>query len=184
MIEVHERFDVPADPDTVWPLVSTPEEVVKLIPGAVLHEQHEDGSYSGAMAVQFGPARVSFNAQVMFERDDDAMIGRVTGRGKDSSGGTRARMAFTFNVSKKEGGGSSVAGDGEVDIKGPLAGMIEAGATVVIKRMLAEFSKRLAERCSDGGTSATVEGHGAAAISDDGWWRRVVNGLKARLRSG
>jgi carbon monoxide dehydrogenase subunit G len=146
MISVHESFEVPSDPDVVWRIVSNPDEIASCIPGAVLEERHEDGSFSGSIVVQFGPAKVKFNARVTFDADHAAKVGRVTGRGKDTAGGTRAEMAFSFSV-RENGAGTTVAGDGEMNIKGRLASMIEAGASVVVKRMLAEFSHNLAARC-------------------------------------
>ena len=173
MISVHERFHVPSDPDTVWRIVSNPEEVVPCIPGAALEERHEDGSFSGCIVVQFGPAKVKFNARVTFEADHVAKVGRVTGRGKDMAGGTRAEMAFTFSVGD-DPAGTTVAGDGEMDIKGRLASMIEAGASVVVKRMLAEFSHNLTARCAPPAISVAPK---------KSVWQRMLQALRQLLGS-
>ena len=173
MIEVHERVVVEADPDQVWRIVSNPDEVVTLIPGAALEERHDDGSYSGSMTVQFGPAKVKFHARVNFEVDDAARIGRISGRGKDSAGGTKAKMAFTFALGE-EGGMTVVTGDGEVEMSGRLAGMIEAGAAIVIQRMLADFTARLAQRCAP----PPAAGAAPSAPPSSGWWGRVLARFK------
>lgn len=179
MIEVHERFRVPAGPDVVWRIVSDPDAVVSCIAGATLQERHEDGSYSGSMGVSFGPMKVSFNARVTFDCDHEARVGRIAGRGKDSAGGTRSKMAFTFTVAE-DNGGSLVAGDGEVEIQGPLAGMIEAGASVVIKRMLVDFSARLTARATAAAAPGVpASGSGPAVAEPQTWWRKLV----AKLRS-
>lgn len=174
MIEVNEQFHVPADPDAVWAVVREPHQVAACIPGAVLEDEHEDGTYSGSILVQFGPARVTFRATVNFVIDEVGRIGRVEGRGKDTAGGTRANMAFSFAVAPDEGG-TQVAGQGEVEVKGKLAGMIEAGASIVVKRMLGEFSDRLMARCA---------GPEAAAKSDagprPGLTRRLAHGIGLR----
>ena len=167
MISVHERFQVPSDLDKVWSIVSNPDEIVPCIPGAVLEERHADGSYSGSINVQFGPAKVKFKARVTYEPDHAAKVGRVTGRGKDTAGGTRAEMTFSFSVRECDGG-ASVSGDGEMDIKGPLASMIEAGATVVVKRMLGEFSNNLAVRCG---------GPERKPVLKRSWWRKLLDAL-------
>jgi len=167
MISVRESFQVPSDPDTVWRIVSNPDEIVSCIPGAVLEEVHADGSYSGSIDVQFGPAKVKFNARVTYEADHAAMVGRVSGRGKDTAGGTRADMAFSFSVRGCDGG-TSVSGEGEMDIKGRLASMIEAGATVVVNRMLAEFSSNLAARC---GAPKKM------TAPKRSWWQRLLLAL-------
>ena len=150
MIEISERFDVPcASPRLVCGLLSDPQAVVGCIPGAELGEKHEDGSFDGSLAVKFGPARVTFRAHVELELDDAAMVGRVTSRGKDNQGGTRFRATMTFKVLQQpEQAGTTVVIDGENEISGKLAGLVESGAKFVIKRMSADFATNLAARCS------------------------------------
>ena len=150
MIEIHERFDVPSDPRTVWAIVSDPEAVVGCVPGASLGERQSDGSLDAGVAVKFGPVRVTFRARVTLELDDAAMVGHVTTRGRDSQGGTRVTSTVAFRVSEAAGSGSTVSMDGEVEIGGRLAGVIEAGAPVVVKNMSREFADSLAKRCAEG----------------------------------
>ena len=147
MIAVHERFDVPSDPRTVWKVLSKPHEVVGCVPGASLGEQHEDGSYDGSLTVKFGPTRVTFRARVSLELDDATMTGRMTAQGKDSQGGTRMKTGVSFNVTP-HGPGSSVVSDGQVEISGRLAGIIEGGASMVVNRLSSEFASNLAKRCA------------------------------------
>ena len=150
MIEINERFEVPnASPRVVWALLSDPNDVVNCVPGATLGEKHEDGTFDGALTVKFGPARVTFRARIELELDDAAMTGSVTARGKDSQGGTRFRATMAFNVKESEGEpGTSVLINGENEISGKLAGIVEAGAKIVIKRMSAEFAENLQARVS------------------------------------
>jgi carbon monoxide dehydrogenase subunit G len=149
MIEINERFDVPgAAPADVWKLLSDPRAVVECVPGAALGDEHEDGSFDGTLAVRFGPAKVTFRARIALELDADAMTGRVSARGKDSQGGASFRAAMTFTVTPHaEQRGSTVVIDGENEISGKLAGIVEAGAKIVIRRMAAEFAENLAARC-------------------------------------
>ena len=102
MIEINERFDVPAAPPRfVWDLLSDPHDVVECVPGAALGEKHEDGSFDGSLTVKFGPAKVTFRARIELDLDDAAMTGRVTSRGKDNQGGTRFVAAMSFKVVEK-----------------------------------------------------------------------------------
>ena len=150
MIEINEQFDVPSTPECVWDLLSDPEAVVGCVPGAMLGEKHEDGSFDGGVTVKFGPARVTFRARISLELDHDARSGRVTSRGKDTQGGTRftTTMAFRVVESAAEPEGSTVIIEGQTEITGKLAGLVESGAKIVIKRMSAEFAQNLAGRCS------------------------------------
>jgi carbon monoxide dehydrogenase subunit G len=149
MIEISERIEVPAPPRPVWDLLSHPTAVVECVPGATLGEAHDDGSFDGSLLVKFGPAKVTFRARIHLELDEASMKGRVTARGKDNQGGTRFTAATAFAVSEKaEGSGSTILINGETEIAGKLAGIVESGAKIVIKRMTSEFAERLAARCA------------------------------------
>jgi carbon monoxide dehydrogenase subunit G len=150
MIEIRERFDVPAGPERVWEVLSDPYAVVGCVPGAKIEQQHEDGALDTSVAVKFGPTRVTFRVRALFELDEAARQGRITAQGKDSIGGTRMRSTARVGVTPGPiAGGSSVAIDGTVEVAGRLASLIEGGASVVVKRMSGDFAERLAARCSE-----------------------------------
>jgi carbon monoxide dehydrogenase subunit G len=152
MIAVHESFAVPSDPRTVWEVVSDPGAVVGCVPGAALGEQHDDGSLDASVTVGFGPVKVRFQGRATLELDHAAMVGHVTARGRDNQGGTRVTSTMTFAVTGTPDSGSTVAIDGDVEITGKLAGMIEAGAPIVVNRIAREFASNLARRCADAST--------------------------------
>jgi len=135
-------------------------EVVACVPGAALGAQHEDGSWDATATVNFGPVKVAFQARVMLDLDDAAMVGRVTARGKDNQRGTRVASSMTFEVKEtpplpslppRGGRESTVTMDSQVEITGRLAGVIEGGASVVVGRMAREFAENLARRCAGTG---------------------------------
>ncbi|MFN0305972.1 MAG: SRPBCC domain-containing protein [Burkholderiales bacterium] len=147
MIEVRERVEVPSAPETVWELLTDPHAVVNCVPGATLGDQHEDGSFDGSLTVKFGPAKVTFHTRVALELDAAAKVGHVTARGKDNQGGTRVRATMTFKVIERiEARGTTILIDAQVEISGRLALVVEAGASMVVKRMTREFSEQLAAR--------------------------------------
>ena len=149
MIEIRERFDVPAGPDAVWAVLSDPHAVVGCVPGAKIDKVEDDGSLDASVVVKFGPTRVTFRVRANLELDEAAHQGTITAQGKDTIGGTRMRSTARFGVTPGPGGsGSSVAIDGSVEVSGRLASLIEGGASLVVKRMSAEFAERLAARCS------------------------------------
>ena len=149
MIEIRERFDVPAGPARVWEILSDPRAVVECVPGASIVGVNDDGSLDASVAVKFGPTRVGFRVKAMLEFDDAAHTGSVSAQGKDGIGGTRMRSTAKFGVTPGPSGqGSSVAIDGNVEVSGRLASLIEGGASLVVKRMSGEFAERLAARCT------------------------------------
>lgn len=149
MIELRERFDVPASPDRVWEIISDPYAVVDCVPGGSIVGQNADGSLDASILVKFGPTRVTFRVGVTLTLDQPARQGHLTAQGRDNVGGTRMRSTATFGVTPgPTTNGSSVAIDGSVDVSGRLAPLIEGGASVVVKRMAGEFAERLAARCA------------------------------------
>ena len=149
MIEVSERIEVPSAPRVVWGVLSDPRAVVECVSGASLGDRQEDGSYDATLVVKFGPTKVTFHARFAMELDAATMAGRVTAKGKDSIGGTRVQARTTFSVvEQSDPPGSAVPIASEVEISGRLATLIETGAKLVVKRMVGEFTERLAARCA------------------------------------
>jgi carbon monoxide dehydrogenase subunit G len=100
------------------------------------------------VTVRFGPVRVLFHARVTLELDDAAMVGHVAADARDDQGGARVTSAMTFVVKDETESGSALTIDGQVEISGKLAGVIEGGALFVVSRMSREFADCLAARCA------------------------------------
>jgi uncharacterized protein len=147
VIEVDEKFEVPAPPERVWELLADPQAVVGCVPGAAITAENDDGSLETTLTVKFGPVGVTFQAHANLELDPAAMRGSLSARGRDKQGGARFQASATFGVAVAEAG-STVTTHGEVDISGRLASMIEGGAGVVAKRMSAQFAECLRARCA------------------------------------
>ena len=154
MIEVNERIEVPSTPQAVWAILSDPTAVVDCVEGAVLGDKQEDGSFNAKMTVKFGPAKVSFAANVLVEYDQANQSGSVTARGRDGISGTKFKTAMQFKVEGQDAPPnvtrSAIPIKAECELSGRLAHLIESGANLVIKRMTASFAEKLAEKC--GGT--------------------------------
>ena len=149
MIELSERIVVSAAPRAVWGVLSDPRTVVECVSGATLGERQEDGSYDATLIVKFGPTKVKFEARFTLELDPATMSGVVVSRGKDSIGGTRVQARMNFSVVEQaDPPGSVIPITSEVEISGRLASLIETGAKLVVKRMVGDFTGRLAQRCA------------------------------------
>jgi len=147
VIEVDERFEVPAPPEVVWPVLADPYAVVSCVPGAEIVSQNEDGSLETTLGVKFGPLHVAFQARAEVFFDESTMQGQITARGKDKQGGARFQALATFGV-EATSDGSLVTTRGEVDISGRMASLIEGGANAVVRRMSNEFANCLRARFS------------------------------------
>jgi len=148
MIEVDEQFAVAAPAAVVWRLLSDPHAVVGCVPGAAITATLDDGSLETTLSVKFGPVGVAFAARATLELDATAMRGRLSARGRDKQGVARFEATATFSVAEEPAGtGSVVSTHGQVDLSGRMASLIEGGASVVVKRMSAEFANCLSARC-------------------------------------
>jgi len=147
MIEVDERFEVPATAAAVWAILADPYTVVECVPGAAIVAQDEDGSLATTLAVKFGPMSVAFQARASLELDGLARTGRISANGRDKLGGARFSATASFRAVDQPSG-ALVEIHGQVEISGRLASVIEGGAGIVVKHMSAEFARCLRARCA------------------------------------
>ena len=149
MIDVDEQFEVPAPAAVVWQVLADPYAVVGCVPGAAMIGEHTDGSFDTTLTVRFGPMAVAFQARAVVELDQHARTGRLSAQGRDRQGGARFEAEATFSVGDRPSSSSAVVSmHAQIDISGRLASTIEGGASVVVKRMSAEFANCLRARCS------------------------------------
>ena len=177
MIDIKEEFEVAVSPELVWNVISNPYEVVGCVPGASITGQKEDGTYEGSIDIKFGPTSITFQMLVTLDLNSETREGKLTSQAKDKRGGTRTKATATFNVTPAQGGAASkISMQSSVDISGPLAGMVETGATFVVKRMVDVFAQRLAEKCGPPKQQAPQQVSG----SKTGWWQRVLSWFRAK----
>lgn len=186
MLSIKEEIAVPSPPGRVWEVISSPQDVVSCIGGAELGPSHDDGSFDGTLVVRFGGIRVKFGARVALELDEPGRAGRLTARGKDGQGATRFSAEATFRVAATGPGSSQVSVDGEIQLNGKLAKLIESGAGAVISRMTKEFSDQLVQKCAEPAepsTAASPEPQPAAPVPTPAAAPPRPTGLLARLRA-
>ncbi|HEY1530087.1 MAG TPA: SRPBCC domain-containing protein [Galbitalea sp.] len=146
MMTVDESVAVAAAPAAVWPILTDPKEVVGCIPGAELLSLEGD-SFDVKVTVKFGPMAVSLTGHGTMRVDAATASGLISGDGGDSRGTTRAKGEGSFALAPEQDGSSSrIDIHGTVTMSGPLAGVIERGASVVIARLTRAFAEALAQR--------------------------------------
>lgn len=184
MLSITEEIAVPSPPKRVWEVISDPQAVVSCIGGAELGPSHDDGSFDGTLVVRFGGIRVKFGARVSLDLDESGHEGQLTARGKDGQGATRFSAQATFRVVEGETPETSlVSVDGEIQLNGKLAKLIESGAGAVISRMTKEFSDQLIEKCAPPAEPVAAAPSGALAATAARPAPARPAGLFARLRA-
>ena len=98
MIELKEKFLVPASPDEVWPLISDPAVVAACIPGAELNELTPEGAHRGKVTFKFGPTVAVFRGEAKLTYDHPVKRCLIEARGIDQRGASRARARFEVEV--------------------------------------------------------------------------------------
>jgi carbon monoxide dehydrogenase subunit G len=174
-ITIAEQVAVAAPAETVWRCVTDPHFVVTCVPGARVIGEH-DGIVDGALEVRLGPTVVNFLGTAEPDYDHEALRGRLTAKGSDKQGRTKAQSNLTFEVKPGADGHSTVVFDGDIELAGGLAGFLQTGGAHLTKRMMRDFGAQLAARIeSDTAVqpNAPVNGIKLAALALWDWLRAV-----------
>ena len=142
-MKIEEGFTIDAPADDVWALLSDPQRVAQLLPGAEITEKIDDTTYKGGIVVKVGPLVATYGGTVSFELDEDDRSAVVRARGQGKAGLGTADMTMNSRVVALDGGGTEVTMDSDVIVTGILAQLGRGMTQVVSKKMLQEFVARL-----------------------------------------
>ncbi len=166
MINLQEKFRVPAPPDEVWPLMSDPAVVAACIPGAELTELTPDGAHRGKVTFKFGPTVAVFRGEARLTYDHPVKRCLIEARGIDQKGASRARARFELEAHGADT--TEVTLEGGFEVAGPLEMFASAGGVHVARALLAEFATNIArviEQQRAGGGDAVPEQVQAASAT-------------------
>jgi len=142
VINLKEKFSIPAPPDEVWPLMSDPAVVAACIPGAELTELTPDGAHRGKVTFKFGPTVAVFRGEARLTYDHPVKRCLIEARGIDQKGASRARARF--EVEARGADTTDVTMEGGFEVAGPLEMFASAGGVHVARALLAEFATNIA----------------------------------------
>jgi len=143
VIELKEKFTVPAPPDEVWPLMSDPAVVAACIPGAEMNEVTPEGAHRGKVTFKFGPTVAVFRGETKLTYDHPVKRCLIEARGIDQKGASRARARFEVQASGTDT--TEVTMQGGFEVAGPLEMFASAGGVHVARALLAEFATNIAK---------------------------------------
>jgi carbon monoxide dehydrogenase subunit G len=155
VIELKEKFTVPAPPEDVWPLLSDPAMVAACIPGAELTELTAEGAHRGKVTFKFGPTVAVFRGEAKLTYDHPVRRCVIEARGIDQRGASRARARFELHAQGELTTDATL--EGGFEVAGPLETFASAGGVHVARALLAEFASNIArviEQRSAGGGDA------------------------------
>jgi len=142
MVNLKEKFSIPAPPDEVWPLVSDPAVVAACIPGAELTELTPDGAHRGKVTFKFGPTVAVFRGEARLTYDHPVKRCLIEARGIDQKGASRTRARFELEARGADT--TDVTMEGGFEVAGPLEMFASAGGVHVARALLAEFAANIA----------------------------------------
>ena len=173
ILNVSERFTVPASPEVVWSHLTEPASVVTCLPGATLDESSEDGRlHKGSITVKLGAFSVSYRGEAEFVTvDDEARRLEIRGKGREKTGAGAVSMTMESTVESVPGG-SEVRVDATIQLAGKIVSFGRGMVDAVAGEVLDAFATCLASKLGDESSGASLDGsgtdaEGAASGSDE-----------------
>lgn len=141
------EFSVPGKPADVIRRFADVPRMATCMPGAVLEEQLEDGSWPGGMVVSFGPKKIKFKGKAAVDFDFDNFTGSVHGRGTADMRAARIGVKVSFALRDDPASATpativKIVSDAELG--GVLADFARTGGIAVANVIMADFAKRAA----------------------------------------
>jgi carbon monoxide dehydrogenase subunit G len=185
VIDLKEKFSVPAPPDEVWPLMSDPAVVAACIPGAELTELTPEGAHRGKVTFKFGPTVAVFRGEARLTYDHPVKRCLIEARGIDQKGASRARARFDLAARGADTAEvTEVTLEGGFEVAGPLEMFASAGGVHVARALMAEFAANIAnviEQRRAQGTDAVLE-QAPAASGTKIIGRALLDGARGLVR--
>lgn len=144
MPQISESFDVAQPANRVWAFFQDIPQVVNCLPGLELTGQPADKVYRGRVKIKLGAVASAFEGEAtILEADDEQRASRISGKGVDKKGGSRALAEFGYRVAEIESG-AQVTIDADIKLTGTLAQMGRTGiVTDVVRELTREFAANL-----------------------------------------
>lgn len=139
-------MEMPAHPETIWPLFFDVARVATLIPGCEQVEECEPlKRYTAVMKQKIGVFRMVAPSEVTVEEMVAPSRVRARAKGRDKLTGTTMDVLLDVSLELTESNGTRLRIDASMEVAGRLA---QLGFSVVKKKadeLFVEFEKRLRE---------------------------------------
>jgi hypothetical protein len=140
-MKIEGNFTVAAPRQTVWRLITDPDEMGPCIPGCESIEVTGPNTYTACVKLRVGPIKVRFNLEVeVTEELAPELVISVT-RGEEGSRASIISSQNTLRLSDADDGGTEIHYSAEVAISGRL-GKYGHG---VMKKIAAKLGDKFAE---------------------------------------
>ena len=145
-MKVKSTHTVPADRQTTFDTMLSPEALRACIPGCESFKETGDGAYDVTMKVGIGAVRGTYRASIRLSEIVPPTSFRMTVEGKGSTGTIRGDGTVTLT----DGDGvTHIAVDGEAKVSGVIARAGQRLMGAAAKSLLGRFFKCMAQHIED-----------------------------------
>ena len=146
-IDIKETFQVRAPIATVWRFMLDPQKVAACMPGAELEQVVDERTFLGAIKVKIGAITTRYKGRLQLTQvDESAHAIRMTGEGRETSGGT-AKASLSSQLRTLPDGQTEVVAEASVDLTGRIMqvgrGMIQGVSHQLFQQFVAATKAQL-----------------------------------------
>jgi carbon-monoxide dehydrogenase small subunit len=178
--QLHQSFILEYPPETVWRVMSVPEEVAACLQGVVLDGPVEGGEVKGRMQVALGPIKARFSGKGRISRFDSEYRQVVTGTGGDRMTGSNVSGSLAFELQPTIGEAGEPATRVDVVMRYAMTGLLaQFGRSNLVRDLVTRLGETFAENLdarlsTPAGTRSAPATLGAASLI----WRSLM--MRAR----
>jgi carbon monoxide dehydrogenase subunit G len=143
--------ELAAPRETVWNVISEPEEMAKLMPGVESFEIHDDKRWTAKVKVPLGLGGLKMT--INFEKVEERPPEHASMRAKGNGVGALMDMTTAFTLSEA-GSGTSMAWEADVKIAGPVGAMGQRVLQPIVNQQVGQVLDALEHRVTEAASSA------------------------------
>jgi carbon monoxide dehydrogenase subunit G len=145
--------ELAAPRETVWNVISEPEEMAKLMPGVESFEIQDEKHWTAKVKVPLGLGGLKMT--IKFEKLEERPPEHATMRAKGNGVGALMDMTTAFTLSEA-GSGTSMAWEADVKIAGPVGAMGQRVLQPIVNQQVGQVLEALEQRVTEAASSADV----------------------------
>ena len=142
--------ELAAPRETVWHVISEPEEMAKLMPGVEGFEIQDERHWTAKVKVPLGLGGLKMT--INFEKLEERPPEHATMRAKGTGVGALMDMKTSFTLSES-GEGTSMAWEADVKIAGPVGAMGQRVLQPIVNQQVGQVLNALERRVSEAASS-------------------------------
>jgi carbon monoxide dehydrogenase subunit G len=149
------EFEIDADLEHTWTLLTDLERIMPCLPGASLDGRDGD-NYLGNVKIKVGPIGAHFKGTAFFaQKNDAAHTAVISASGKDPKGQAAANAQITARLERVSPSRTRVLIDTDLDISGRMAQFGRGAIADVSNRLMGQFADNLSTQLLGGPAAPT-----------------------------